>query len=326
MKYVLSVLFLLIMGLGYAEAPIYGYFWFRYTYDNPTTPEVEENANYFSVERGYIRWKTSTKPVSFNGTVDITSSAGATAKTDWQVRLKYAQADWSLPGTAKFLPEAKLMLGLQKVYFGITDLWEYPLIEKNLEEAEKKMNSAELGAGFHSLLPRGYGEFSIQVFNGNGYTNVVEVNTNKALLGNLSLIPIPGVMLKGSYWTATQPSGDTLVTQVKQDRYAGLAQVKYGPVTLIAEYLGTRDEETNGMGYMGYVELAATERLSIVGRYDHFDKDTDADNDAHNRLIGGVNYRFAKNLLAQLNYQMKTYEDDERDGVDAVMLQFKVSY
>lgn len=327
MKYALSLLLLGMLFLGHAEAPIYGYFWFRHTYDNPTTPEVEENANYFSVERGYIRWKTSTDPVSFNGTVDITSSKGATAKTDWQIRLKYAQADWKMPAIARYLPEAKLMLGLQKVYFGMTDLWEYPLIEKNLEEAEKKMNSAELGVGFHSLLPRGYGEFSLQAFNGNGYTNIVEVNPNKALLGNLSVIPVPGVMLKGSYWKAEQPSGDTLLPpQLDQDRYAGLLQVKYGPVTLIGEYLGTKDHETSGMGYMGFAEFAVNKRLGIVARYDYFDNDTDVDNDAHARIMAGLNYIFAKNLLAQLNYQLKTYEDAERDGVDAVMLQFKVSY
>jgi len=169
MKYTLSVLLLGLMVFGYAEAPIYGYFWTRYTYENPTTPEVEENEHYFSIERGYIRWKTKNSPVAFSGTIDITSKQNATASTDWQIRLKYAQADWTLPGIGEYLPEAKLMLGLQKVFFGIVDLWEYAVIEKNLEEAEKKMNSAELGVGFHSLLPGGYGEFSVQAFNGNGY-------------------------------------------------------------------------------------------------------------------------------------------------------------
>ena len=326
MKYTLSVLLLGLMVLGYAEAPIYGYFWTRYTFENPTTPEVEENEHYFSIERGYIRWKTKTNPVSFSGTVDITSKKNATASTDWQIRLKYAQADWTLPGIGEYLPDAKLMLGLQKVYFGIVDLWEYAVIEKNLEEAEKKMNSAELGVGFHSLLPGGYGEFSVQAFNGNGYTNVVEVNTNKAFVGNLSIIPLPGVMLKGSYWMAEQPSGDTLITQVSEDRYVGLLQLKYGPVTLIGEYLGTKDDETNGMGYMGFAEFAVTEKVSILGRYDYYDGDTDADDDGHNRIIGGINWNVSNNLLTQLNYQIKTYEDEERESEDKVMVQFKVSY
>jgi hypothetical protein len=320
------VLLLGLVVFGYAEAPIYGYFWIRYTYENPTTPEVEENANFFSVERGYIRWKTKTSPVSFSGTVDITSKKNATASTDWQVRLKYAQADWTLPGIGEYLPDAKLMLGLQKVYFGIVDLWEYPVIEKNLDEAEKKMNSAELGVGFHSLLPGGYGEFSVQAFNGNGYSNIVEVNTNKALVGNLSIVPIPGVMLKGSYWMAKQPSGDTIITQVDQNRYTGLLQLKYGPVTVVGEYLGTKDGDVNGMGYMGFAEFALTKCVSILGRYDYYDSDTDTDNNGHNRIIGGINWNVSGALLTQLNYQIKSYEDEERDAEDMVMLQFKVSY
>jgi hypothetical protein len=326
MKYILSVLLLGLVVLGHAEAPIYGYFWIRYTYDNPTTPEVDENANYFSVERGYIRWKTKTSPVSFKGTVDITSKRNATASADWQIRLKYAQADWKLPGIGEYLPDAKLMLGLQKVYFGIVDLWEYPVIEKNLEETEKKMSSAELGLGFHSLLPGGYGEFSVQTFNGNGYSNVIEVNTNKALVGNLSLIPLPGVTLKGSYWMAEQPSGDTIVTQVAQDRYVGLLQVKYGPVTVVGEYLGTKDDETTGMGYMAFAEFALTKTVSVLGRYDYYDSDTDVDNNSHNRIIGGFNWKVSGDLLTQINYQLKTYEDEERDSEDKVMVQFKISY
>ena len=326
MRYATMLMLLGSLALIHAETTIYGYFWIRYTYDNPTTPEVEENANYFSIERGYIRWKTNTTPVSFSGTVDITSKQNATASTDWQIRLKYAQADWSLPGIGEYLPEAKLMIGLQKVYFGIVDLWEYPVIEKNLEEAEKTMNSVELGVGFHSLLPSGYGEFSVQAFNGNGYSNVVEVNTNKALVGNLSVIPLPGVMLKGSYWMAEQPSGDTIITQVAQDRYAGLLQVKYGQVTVIGEYLGTKDDEATGLGYMGFAEFALTKTVSVMGRYDYYDSDTDVDNNGHNRIIGGINWMVSDHLLTQLNYQIKTYEDENRDSEDRVMVQVKVSY
>ncbi len=324
MKYVLLLLCAGVIGFGYANADIYGYFWARYTFENPTTPEVDENEHYFSIERGYIRWKTKTKPVSFKGTIDIAQKSGATNKSDWRVRLKYAQADWKLPYVGEYIPDAKLMIGLQKVYFGMMDIWKYPVIEKNLEEVEKKTNSADLGLGFYGLLPGGYGEFAVQVFNGNGYTHV-ENNTNKAICGNLAFIPIPGVMLKGSYWMAEQPVGDTIITQIDQNRYAGLLQIKYGPVTLIAEYLGTEDDEIKGMGYTGFGEIAINKNSSILGRYDYFDKDIDTDDDAHNRVIGGFNYKISNTLLTQVNYQIKMYEDD-RDSSDKVMVQFKYSY
>lgn len=324
MKQFLLVLLFGCAVFSYADTPIYGYFWCRYTYENPTTPEVDENEHEFAIKRGYIRWKTKTKPVSFKGTIDIAQKDGATNKSDWRVRLKYAQADWKLPYVGEYIPDAKLMIGLQKVYFGMMDIWKYPVIEKTLEEVEKKTNSADLGLGFYGLLPAGYGEFAVQVFNGNGYT-YVENNTNKALCANLAIIPIPGVMLKGSYWYAKQPVGDTIITQVDQNRYAGLLQIKYGPVTLIAEYLGTEDDEIKGMGYMGSGEIAINKYFSILGRYDYFDKDTDADDNAHTRVIGGLNWKISKTLLTQINYQTKTYEDD-RDSSDKAMIQFKYSY
>jgi hypothetical protein len=101
--------FLMILGsvaLCFADIPPYGYFWTRYTYENPTTPDVDEN--YFSIERGCIRWKTKNSPVFFSGTVDITSKKDATAFTDRQIRLKYAQADWKLPGIGEYLYEGEV--------------------------------------------------------------------------------------------------------------------------------------------------------------------------------------------------------------------------
>lgn len=317
----------LALSFSYGEAPIYGYFWLRYTYENPTTPEVEENEHAFSIERGYVRWKTKTEPVSFSGTIDITHKAKATNASDWNFRLKYAQADWTLPYISKKIPDAKLMIGLQKVYFGMMDIWEYPIIEKNLEEAEKKTSSADLGLGFYGLIPNGFGEFAFQVFNGNGYSNLTENNTNKALCGNLALIPIPGIMLKGSLWQAKTPQLiDSILTQVDQNRYAGLLQFKYGPATLVGEVLMTKDHETNGFGYSGFAEFAIKKYLSLLGRYDMFDKNKEAENDAHTRMIAGVNYAIAENLLIQLNYQVKSYEDPEHEAEDVIMLQFKYSY
>ncbi len=324
---VATALMLMCFSAGYADAQIYGYFWMRYTYENPTTPEVDENEHEFAIERGYVRWKTKTEPVSFSGTIDITNKAKATNASDWNIRLKYAQADWLLPYIGKTIPDAKLMIGLQKVYFGMMDIWEYPVIEKNLEEVEKKTNSADLGLGLYGLLPGGYGEFALQTFNGNGYSNVTENNTNKAICGNLSLIPISGVMLKGSLWQAKAPQLiDSVLTQVDENRYVGLIQFKYGPATLIGEVLLTKDHETEGFGYSGFVEFAINKYLSLLGRYDMWDKDESEENNSHTRIIAGINYAIANNLLTQVNYQLKSYEDPEEDAEDKIMVQFKYSY
>ena len=102
--------------------------------------------------------------------------------------------------------------------------------------------------------------------------------------------------------------------------------VKYGPVTVIGEYLGTKDDETSGMGYMAFTEFALTKAVSVLGRYDYYDSDTDVDNNGHNRIIGGLNWKVSGHLLTQINYQIKTYEDEDRNSEDKVMAQFKISY
>lgn len=317
-------MFLLVAMLSFADAPIYGYFWFRYTYDNPMAPaDVVNNKNFFSIERGYIRWKTSTAPVSVSGTIDITLKAKATNASDWNVRLKYAQADWLLPYVTMYLPETKLTLGVQKVNFGIMELWEYPVIEKSIEEVANKMSSADLGLGLTGLLPAGYGDFSLQVFNGLGYTKATEDNFEKALCGNLALIPVPGIMLRGSYWKNTAGPDSMLV---EENRYAGGLKLNYRLVTIMGEYFGTKDGDVTGAGYMGFIEVALNRGLSVLGRYDIWDVDQDTDNDAYRIMIGGVNYRISDVLVAQLNYQRKKYEDTAEEDEDKVMLQLKFSY
>ena len=322
------LLFLIIghLTLCFADIPLYGYFWMRYTYKNPTTPEVDSHNNFFSIDRGYIRWNTQTYPVSFNATIDINNKKDATNASDWNIRLKYAHADWKLPSMSRYLPDIRLKIGLQKVYFGIVDIWDYPLIGKNLEEREDLMSSADLGIGLYGLFLDNYSEFSLQIFNGNFYTHVTENNTNKALCGNLAFMPISGVTLKGSFWMANQPRGDTLGTKVDQDRYAAVIRVQLGPITVFGEYLAALNDDLNGRGYSTCAELAITDRFSLIGRYDYFDMDTATDDNAINTAIIGFNYIITETLLFQANYERIMPEDNVSSDADAILCQFKVSY
>lgn len=346
------VLALSASALLFGDAPVYGYFFLRYTYDNPFNPDTmsgKDRANAFSIERGYLRWKTGTKPVSVSGTVDITMKSKATSASDWNVRLKYAQADWSLPYVDKALPDAKLTLGLQKVYFGTTDIWEYPLIEKSLEDVHGKISSADLGLGFYGLLPAGYGDLAVQLFNGPGYSSAVENDVNKALNANLSLVPpavIPGlgIMLKGSYWMDmnrvkyfSAADSETLSVDLDRNRYAVVGQLKYRWLTVLGEYLGTQDGKTpdnavtEGKGWSVFGEIAPVRKFALLGRYDKWDKNvtdttTAANTDAVKVLIAGLNWKVSSELLMQFNYQKTVYEDTARLPVDKFMVQAKYSF
>ncbi len=345
-----GLMLLLCISIVYADAPIYGYFWLRYTYDYLMKPDTAtQHPHAFSIERGYIRWKTSASPVAVSGTIDINMKSGFTKDSDWQVRLKYSQADWTLPYIGKFLPDAKLMLGMQKVYFGLADLWEYPVIEKALEDYIKKINTADLGVGFYSYLPNGFGDVSIQLFNGSGYSKPTEIDLNKATCLNASIVPPVllrnfGVMLKGSYWmektTAkywSPADTETLSVHLTENRMAGVVKLSYAPVSLIGEYFISEDGKlpdnkiTKGVGYSFVGQIDITKNFAILGRYDMWDKnvsDTTAASkiDAVYTKIFGVNYKLSDNLLIQANYQATEYQDTLKVPVDKFMLQAKYSY
>jgi outer membrane receptor protein involved in Fe transport len=341
---------LMCISLVYADAPIYGYFWVRYTYDYVMHPDTAtKHPHAFSLERGYIRWRTKADPITFSGTVDINMKRGFTKDSDWQVRLKYAHADWALPYVGKFLPEAKLMMGVQKVYFGLLDLWDYPLIERVLEDYTRKMSSADLGVGFYSLLPQGFGDFSVQYFNGSGYSRPTEIDLNKAKCFNASItlpviIPKLGIMLKGSYWMEkttkrfwNAATSETLSVDLDEDRIAGVAQLRYALITLIGEYLISEDGKepdnkiTKGQGYTLFGKVDLGKKFAVAGRYDMWDRNvTDttaaAQNDQVYTTILGLNYKLSDNLLFQFNYQATKYQDTLKVPVDKFMIQAKCSY
>jgi hypothetical protein len=347
---VIGLLVLTSVVMVRAEAPIYGYFWLRYTYDYFMNPDTaSEHPNAFSVERGYIRWKTSTMPVAFSGTIDAAMKSGVTKESDWNIRLKYMQADWTLPYVGKAIPDAKLIFGLQKVYFGMADLWEYPVIEKALEDAQKKINTADLGVSFYGLVPGGFGDFAVQYFNGSGYSKPTEIDLNKAVCLNASLVPpvlLPnlGIMVKGSYWmekTSTKyysaADSETLSVDLDENRMAGVLQLKYASVTLIGEYFISQDGKTpdndviEGNGYSIYGEIAVNTRLSLCGRYDMWDKNvtdttSSAQTDAVTAAIAGLNYKISVALLLQFNYQLTGYEDTTKVNTDKFMVQAKYSF
>jgi len=143
-------------GSAIGEIKPYGYFWFRATYMDKGSADADRTSE-FAITRGYLRFKTKLDHnVEAKVTLDIAQKHGATAKSDWQVRLKYAHVD-----IGGFIPEAKIRLGLQKTYFGVIDQWEYPLIEKSLEDKLKYLASADLGVGIVGYLPQGYGDYAI---------------------------------------------------------------------------------------------------------------------------------------------------------------------
>jgi len=328
------------------------YNWMRYTM------ELEkENGDYttqesqWTLERGYLRWKHQfTDRIDTRVNIDFFSSddgrvdkVETTEITDIDstehtvvkkvksktngadIKLKYACVKLSY-----LVPQGDITIGLQKFYFGTIYEWEYMTIEKSLEDVEEVCASADYGVSLGGYLPKGYGTWRFQVANGEGYKHTgVDVNTEPAYIADLRLIPIPGVTLGGSVLhenTGNKP-------YEKRQWFSISPRFTSGPVDIWVNFLsgeiGNKDEPTKRQGYMIFPTVKLSPNLEVLGRYDHWDPDTDRENDDHSRYIAGFNYHLCTGekgkpgVMLQVNWQGEKDEASDSEMEHKLMAQFR---
>ncbi|GEM_PF-767689 len=338
--------FVLLFGSLKAElkTKFYGYQWLRYT-DIIYGADIQGESG-LSIPRTYLRWGMEDKEAGWKAalTLDInhvkggqdvaTSSAttGATdadgsgttvttththtyekakGKIDFSIWPKYAYVDFSKIPLLKDM-QAKLRVGLQKNYFGTVELWEYPVIEKDINDLRKVISSADMGLALLGELPEGYGSYELAIHNGNGYKNL-ETNVEKQYTASLMVIPLTGLTLRGSYMLNNSASHGTAAKTKRAT--AALAQYKsylFIPVELWGEYVVVTDQAHAGsgksgcaVGYMLFGQFDIMEKMNIVLRYDNWNPDTYVVKDEVNLYVAGINIKINNNNLLQLNYQLE---------------------
>jgi hypothetical protein len=292
--------------------------------------------NSLALERGYLDLKTKfSEQTSARFTVDMFSTDAH--KDGAGLKLKYAFMDF---GDIIPIPDAKLSVGLQKVYFGTIYDWDYTLIGKAPSDEYKLANSADYGISVNGYLPSGFGEYALGVYNGEGYKNFgsnLKDNTNMEFLANLRLTPITGLTLGGSFMTNSVEREKALATDLPVSGYQtqilidALARVAYGPAVFTVEYLskdveypnvndGSKDYTASGISIIPVLNLRhyIEHDVQLVGRYDRWDETDNASNKHLLQAItGGINYNLMHNdsyspaLQLQLNATHKSYDADE---------------
>ncbi|HDT14716.1 MAG TPA: hypothetical protein ENN55_00725 [Firmicutes bacterium] len=280
----------------------YGYQWLTYQHQVKGMDDVAKSG--LSINRTYLRWKFEDKEIGYSAglTLDIPNSAGAQDGVDFGVWVKNGYVDFStIPVISDY--NAKLRLGMHSVYFGTMDLWKYPTIEKTITDKNKVISSADLGMSVIGSIPGGFGEYTLSAYNGAGYKKI-ENNVEKQYAATLTLVPIPGLTVRGSYITRNANAhGDPAETVAATDVFV---QYVTGPLTALVEYV-VKEDYSNGKtseGFMTFLSMKATDVLELVARWDNWNPDTKTSNDEMNTYILGMNYEINSKVLLQLNYQL----------------------
>ena len=304
--------------------------WFRYSLE---MSDGETEYSGFDVARGYFVWTHQfTDGIGSKFNIDIYSSDKSTDSKGAGLKIKAAYLEF------KKLPfkDAKIQAGIVKNYFGTIYDWNYTTIQKALEDKEKVASSADAGIALAGYIPNGFGEYHLGLYNGEGYSKFGDnINKYPAFSGNVRFIPIPGLTLGGSaqFSQDEEITIDTLGTETTETwnimKAAGILRFAKGPVDIWGEFLMMTEDETTSQGFMIMPTFMLGKNFQLVARYDSWDKNTDVDDDAHTRIIAGVNYFISKNAKGapetqlQVNWERKIPEAEDSEPVDGFAVQLR---
>lgn len=316
MKKSIIILILLVSVVSlFAETKISMKIWNRYTL---AMEDGDLTENGIAVKRGYLRLEPNFGG-GIKGRFNLDFFSDDDANDGAGIKLKYAYIDYKkMP-----IEDSKISVGLTKNYFGTIYSWSYPTIEKDPADKYGYISSTDYGLAFSGNLPKGYGEYAVGIYNGEGYKKTGgDLNTSMAFLGNVRVIPIPGLMMGGSVYSTEYDMGNDKTDFMA---IAGLTKLSYQKFSILAEYLTKEDDEITSSAIMIMPKVVVTNCLDLIGRYDMVDYDTDNDdvyggkvkNSDNSSFLAGFNWHIKKTkkqkpvLTLQANFMNTAFDAEE---------------
>lgn len=278
-------------------------------------------------------------------TTDITRVASPDKDGgDWDTRIKYLYAYFK-PGNFGFLTDTTAEFGQGHIPW--LDFEEhvnpYRCQDNMFIEKAGVLNSADIGVNLqghfggkladaaaltgNSHYAGRYGSWHIGVYNGSGYHSS-ENNGNKPIEGRLTVRPLPDTLpgLQLSYF-GVAGKGNVATNAPDYTVNLGMISYEHPDFILTGQYLQTKgnaggswtygDNEalkTAGYSFFGAYHLPMLEKkLSVFGRYDHFDSDKDnhvASDATYDMCIAGLSYTLYKGNMVVLDYEGASYGND----------------
>ncbi len=254
-------------------------------------------------------------------------------KIDYRLQVEFASKVQIMDAFVQFKPfrQLNVKVGQYKVPFSIEntdytplkfEFIDYPMALRKLMGFNEVVGGESLSASGRDMgltLYGGFGKrdgynlvnYDFGVFNGSGI-NTGDNNRSKDVVARLSVKPVEGLMLSGSYYW-----GEYGKAYLKRQRYAVGACYDRGAVVVRSEWVGgttgiaaTETAPANDLssdGWYAMVGWRASHSWMPVARYESFYADSDARSDTRQtNYTVGVVWQPLKQLRCQLNY---TYED-----------------
>ncbi|MEJ2635337.1 MAG: hypothetical protein P8184_08600 [Calditrichia bacterium] len=321
------------------------------------TPDKTTPYSHFVLKRGYLDvQKTITPYLMGRYTTDITRDEFG----DWKTRIKYIYGKFSWKGTS-FITDLGMEFG--QVHNPWLDFEEsingFRMQGTMFLERSGIFNSADMGVMVGSDLggkmdasyrkkvnshyAGRYGTWQAGIYDGSGY-HAAEKNLNKVIGGRLTIRPLPDVLPglqvsalgmtgKGNVAaTAERPIPDWTVfdgmLSYQMPQFTGTAQYYRGRGNQSgsAIYDG-KAREQRGYSFFGAVHFWEANRISVVGRYDYFDNNTDiSSNDVQKRVIAGVAYEMYKGNTWLVDYQRVSHTADYIPAEDQFQVTLQVAF
>ncbi len=295
------------------------------------TTDITDNGegkgyNKFDLSRVYVTVKSKlSDQVSVRLTADVNSMDGSAR----ELYLKYAYLDWNV---SKVIPYSTVRFGLQQTGWidYMNKVWGRRYVAKTLMDEYKALPSADYGISHLVKFPNGYGHGAVQVLQGPGYKGEEE-NKYKDVSAFVFLRPLMQVpdlaasMVGGYYYKGFSDEPD-VVSGNRKDRVAAMAGVVYGGILQVSgEYFmswdrthpgDTEDLKKDGLSMFGEVRFPMAQspflkQVALVGRYDIYDKNKDADDDEKTYLIAGAECQIAEGFNVMPNFQRTKAKDQD---------------
>jgi hypothetical protein len=285
-----------------AEAPAVDLSGLIYAHYGYALENQADGANAFDLDRVYLTARSRLgKGFSTRVTTDV-GRTGSADDTKLRPFLKYAylQSKLNQSYSLRFGASGTAWCGQYDAF------WGHRFIAASLADKNKLLSTSDLGVQALGKHMGGLLSWQAGVINGDGY-GAPEVSSTKAAQARLTVDPLssaPTLRLPISAFI----SQDILVASEEQgtQTLAAAVGLQSDQLLLWTELLTQRSGDGAAAGASASAIAAVGELAKLVVRYDHFDPDRSAEDDATATLIGAVSKDIHAGISASLSYERST--------------------